>query len=264
MTDTRTQAVAAPDDSAPDDAALRGERERLIRVFADLVEPLGRSLPSSIEVVLHDLERLPNSIVAVHGDVTGRRVGDPATDLLLQKVASGDFSHAVGYSTQLLDGRYLRSTTMFLRDSTGTAVAALCLNSDVSVWQALGKFVSDMGGLLEPVASTLGAELTPSLERPPAPEEVFPRDLDELASHLIHQAILEQNVPVDLMRKEHKIAVVRTLKARGMFMLRDAVEMIATSLGVTRFTIYNYLNELDGDAVPSATDSSPKRKRASR
>lgn len=255
MTDTATRADAAV--TTP----LQDERERLIRVFSDLVQPLGRSLPSSIEVVLHDLEKLPNSIVAVHGDVTGRRVGDPATDLLLQKVAAGDFEHAVGYSTRLPDGRCLRSTTMILRDSTGTPVAALCLNSDVSVWQSLGRLAADMGGLALPDPDAAPAAAP---EVAAAPEEVFPRDVDELASHLIHQAIVEQNVPVDLMRKEHKIAVVRTLKDRGMFMLRDAVEMIATSLGVTRFTIYNYLNELEDEQTPAPTEAAPKRKRASR
>lgn len=257
MTDTATRADAAPS------TALQDERARLIRVFSDLVQPLGQSLPSSIEVVLHDLEKLPNSIVAVHGDVTGRRVGDPATDLLLQKVAAGDYSHAVGYSTRLPDGRCLRSTTMILRDSTGTPVAALCLNSDVSVWQSLGRLAADMGGLLASAAPGVTTEAEVA-QAPAVPEEMFPRDVDELASHLIHQAIVEQNVPVDLMRKEHKLAVVRALKDRGMFMLRDAVEMIAASLSVTRFTIYNYLNELEDDEEPVETEASPKRKRASR
>ncbi|WP_261166572.1 transcriptional regulator [Microbacterium sp. Marseille-Q6965] len=257
MTDTATRPGADVNRS------LQDERERLIRVFSDLVQPLGQSLPSSIEVVLHDLARLPNSIVAVHGDVTGRRVGDPATDLLLQKVAAGDFAHAVGYSTRLPDGRCLRSTTMILRDSTGTPVAALCLNSDVSVWQSLGRIAADMGAAVADGVAEALADALPSAAVA-VPEEVFPRDVDELASHLIHQAIAEQNVPVDLMRKEHKIAVVRALRERGMFMLRDAVEMIAASLGVTRFTIYNYLNELEDEEAPVDTDSSPKRKRASR
>ena len=52
-------------------------------------------------------------------------------------------------------------------------------------------------------------------------------------------------MPVSLMRKAHKVDAVRSLKRRGFFMLRDAVEMAARALGVTRFTIYNYLNEIE-------------------
>lgn len=230
-----------------DPADRRTERTRLIDLFRDLVEPIGRSLPLSSEVVLHDLALLPDSIVAVHGDVTGRRVGDPATDLLLQRAVTGELDTLVGYHTQLPDGRSMRSTTMIIRDSAGEPVAALCINSDLSMWQSLGRVASAMtsppgGGVVEAVPfppDELAAEVDGE------PVEVFARDVDELAAHLIHQAIREQGVPVDLMKKEHKLEVVRDLQGRGLFMLRDAVEMIASSLRVTRFTIYNYLNELD-------------------
>jgi predicted transcriptional regulator YheO len=218
------------------------EREHLIAVLTALIEPLGHALPASSEAVLHDLARLPDSIVAVSGDVTGRRVGDPATDLLLEQAASGRFQDRVGYRTRLPDGRAMRSTTMIVRDSAGTAVAALCINTDLSVWTALEKVARTMTG-------TAGAEQTghPADDAGPAEAEHFVRDVDELAAQLIHEAVREQGIPVDLMKKEHKIAVVRSLQARGMFMLRDAVEMIATSLHVTRFTIYNYLNEISED-----------------
>lgn len=225
--------------------------ERLLAVFSQLVEPIGRSLPASSEVILHDLSLLPNSIVAVHGDVTGRRVGDPATDLLLRGLASGNFETTVGYETKLADGRKLKSSTMIIRDVSGNAVAAFCINSDISVWESLsGIAAMMMGGAVPSIPAGTSVQAEGS-----APEnavaEVFVKDVDELASLLIHQAIEESGIPVELMHKQHKIEVVRALKSRGMFMLRDAVEMIATSLNCTRFTIYNYLNEIsaldDGD-----------------
>ena len=37
-------------------------------------------------------------------------------------------------------------------------------------------------------------------------------------------------------------AAVRRLDARGAFQLRRAVEEVADALGVSRFTVYNYLN----------------------
>lgn len=228
--------------------------ERLIAVFTQLVEPIGQSLPSSSEVVLHDLSLLPNSIVAIYGDVTGRRVGDPATDLLLEKVSDTSGDNAVGYVSTLPDGRNIRSSTMIIRDVSGLAVAALCINTDLSLWTSVQGVVDMM----------LGNAMAPTgvdAEPPPHPRargklathespEVFARNVDELAAHLIHGAVDKVGVPVDLMHKRHKIEVVRDLKARGMFLLRDAVDMIAASLGVTRFTIYNYLNEIGDDPDP--------------
>ena len=234
--------------------------ERLIAVFSALVEPLGRSLPPSTEVVLHDLSKLPNSIVAIHGEVTGRRVGDPATDLLLKNLTELSDDHMVGYETHLADGRRIRSSTMIIRDVTGQAVAALCLNSDLSVWESVQDIASsmlDLGGIRKPAPHSSEARIVPAPAIESADPEVFVTDVDQLAAHLIRQAVSDVDVPVELMQKRHKVAVVRDLKDRGMFHLRDAIDMIATTLGVTRFTIYNYLNEIADEDADDATDDEP-------
>jgi predicted transcriptional regulator YheO len=218
--------------------------ERLIQVFSRLVEPIGRALPTSSEVVLHDLSLLPNSIVAVFGDVTGRRVGDPSTDLLLEQAVAGFERHDLNYETVLPDGRRMRSSTMIIRDVADNPVAALCINTDVSAWSAVKAIVDAM------VSPGPDLPTDPERERstaavPHAPQkEVFVRDVDELASYLISTTIGDVGIPVSQMKKEHKVEVVRQLKQRGLFLLREAVEMIAESLEVSRFTIYNYVNEL--------------------
>ncbi|WP_022882266.1 helix-turn-helix transcriptional regulator [Gryllotalpicola ginsengisoli] len=243
--------------------------ERLLAVFTQLVEPIGRSLPACSEVVLHDLSRLPNSIVAIYGDVTGRTVGDPATDLLLKTTVSQQMDDVVGYETQLEDGRTLRSSTMLIRDVAGTPVAALCINSDISVWESVSRIAEIMLGhgtsaasaagraapVLRPVDRSRSDDSAPSAaaSTTSGPSEVFVRDVDELAALLLKQALDEAGVPPELMQKRHKIAVVRSLKARGMFLLRDAVETIAAALGVTRFTIYNYLNEIESEDEGAST-----------
>lgn len=45
----------------------------------------------------------------------------------------------------------------------------------------------------------------------------------------------------DLDRKA-KQEVVRILEARGAFSVRHGVETVASALGVSRFTVYNYIN----------------------
>jgi predicted transcriptional regulator YheO len=46
------------------------------------------------------------------------------------------------------------------------------------------------------------------------------------------------------MRKTHKIAAVSFMHQRGLSLLRGSVELVAESLGTTKFTIYNYLDEV--------------------
>ncbi|HZU93628.1 MAG TPA: PAS domain-containing protein [Microbacterium sp.] len=229
---------------SPEDGA-RGtspsERELLIGVLTTLVESLGQALPPTSELLLHDLAKLPNSIVAIHGDVTRREVGDPATDLLLAGAAHDDFQTRIGYETKLPDGRQLKSSTVIVRDSRGAAVAAVCVNSDQSVWAELGRIAGSMLARPETGAGTgQSVEATTS----DVSDEIFTSDVDELAQHLIERATAISGIPVELMRKKHKIDIVRELSNGGFFMLKGAADKAASALQVSRFTIYNYLNEI--------------------
>jgi predicted transcriptional regulator YheO len=207
----------------------------ILRTLAALVRPLAAVLPGECEVVLHELAKLPDSIVAIAGDLSGRPVGGPATDLLLRAGAQGTYHTAVGYRSRHPDGRELRSSTIIVRDSAGTAVAALCVNSDTRNWELLADLARSM----------LPAEPDGTATGQAAESENLIRDVDDLATDLLARAITSVDVPVELMQKRHKVAVVADLKDRGFFMLKESVETAAQALGVTRFTVYNYLNELE-------------------
>lgn len=49
-------------------------------------------------------------------------------------------------------------------------------------------------------------------------------------------------MPLAELDRRTKQSVVRNLEARGAFTLRHGVETVAAALGVSRFTVYNYLN----------------------
>lgn len=53
-------------------------------------------------------------------------------------------------------------------------------------------------------------------------------------------------VPVGEMSRAQKQRVVAYLDARGAFLIKKSVEQVAARLGVSRFTIYNYLDETNG------------------
>jgi predicted transcriptional regulator YheO len=206
------------------------EAEVILRTLASLVEPLAALLPGECEVTLHDLRDLPNSVVAIAGHLTGQSVGGPAPDPLQRAVADGSLGTALSHAGRDRDGNELRSSTLIFRDSAGEPVAALCVDNDTRSWQVVGELARSM----LPWTSDSGRSLAPA-----------PRGVDEHAQWVLAQAIAAARVPVDLMQKRHKIGVVKDLKERGFFTLREGVETAAQALGVTRFTVYNYLNELE-------------------
>ncbi|WP_220131707.1 helix-turn-helix transcriptional regulator [Streptomyces ipomoeae] len=231
--------------------------ESINRVLEVLVAPLQAAVAQPTEVVLHDLQRIPNTVRAIAGDVTGRRIGDPPTDMLLERVAAGNLQHEIGYRSQLPDGRILQSTTIIYTDKDGHAAAALCLNTDVSAWVALrtamDQFVLGRDALsVRTSPLSVGDHDEVSRGGASAGGEHFPRSVEELSAQLVDAAVASVGVPVEDMRKEHKLQVVTELERRGFFLVKQAPEMAAAALGVTRFTIYNYLNELTGAAEETA------------
>ena len=69
-----------------------------------------------------------------------------------------------------------------------------------------------------------------------------PRDIDW------YLAAVERDVggPLSELSREDKQRAVKQLNDRGAFQLRKSVEQVAEVLGVSRFTVYNYLNRPEG------------------
>jgi hypothetical protein len=105
---------------------------------------------------------------------------------------------------------------------------------------------------VKPLVDAMGGEIVP-------PDQAGPDDvvlswegadvvavrLPQLADSLDHiLAALErkQGKPLAELDRKAKQEVVRTLEARGAFSVRHGVETVASALGVSRFTVYNYLN----------------------
>ena len=53
---------------------------------------------------------------------------------------------------------------------------------------------------------------------------------------------------LDTLDKEDKVAVVRYLDNKGAFLIKKSAERVADFLGISRFTVYNYLNEAQEEA----------------
>lgn len=76
-------------------------------------------------------------------------------------------------------------------------------------------------------------------------EDVIAVRLPQLSDSLDHiLAAMERRhgMPLADLDRKAKQEAVRMLEARGAFSVRHGVETVAGALGVSRFTVYNYLN----------------------
>jgi hypothetical protein len=66
--------------------------------------------------------------------------------------------------------------------------------------------------------------------------------LSDSLDHLLAELERRHGRPLAELDRKTKQSVVRILETRGAFSVRHGVETVASALGVSRFTVYNYLN----------------------
>ncbi len=66
--------------------------------------------------------------------------------------------------------------------------------------------------------------------------------LSDSLDHILAALERRHGMPLAELDRKEKQSVVRALEARGAFSVRHGVETVASALGVSRFTVYNYLN----------------------
>lgn len=213
----------------------------ILRALIPVVKMLARTLGPDCEVVLHDLSRPQSSRVLIENPhVTGRRVGMPIGDLVMKVLRSPRFQDDMlaNYATRTADGRTLKASTALIRDEHGQAIGALCLNMDIS------RYAQAADALQQLVR----------LEDDGAPEdtevEVRDENVWDVVDRIITQVVNSYGPSPEQLDRPEKLEIVRFLHDRGVFLIKGAVEQVARKLGVSRFTIYNYIDEVRGAQRP--------------
>ncbi len=209
------------------------ELHQNLQVALHMLDGLSKMLGHRYEVILHDLSHVESSIVAIRGNVTNRKIGGPVTNYLLQLLRRyGDSApDSINYRNVTPEGRVLRSSTMFIRDEDGHIIGSLCINQDLTDFIVSSKLCQELIAFQEPVKED-------------QPEELFAHDINEVMESMVQTELEMVQKPVAYMQKEDKLALVGSLEEKGIFDVKGAVEYVAERLGVTNFTIYNYLKEI--------------------
>ena len=110
---------------------------------------------------------------------------------------------------------------------------------------------------VKPIIEALGAQLVPLDAREPGDlplkwegaevAAVRMAPLHGALDRLIEGVEREFGTRLPQLTREDKQRAIRLLDERGAFTLRRAVEDVSDAMGVSRITVYNYLNALHRD-----------------
>lgn len=209
--------------------------EEALPLLETLIKGLSKHFGEKVEFVVHDYAReYARTIVAIeNGQVTGRSVGKGGTDIGL-KIVQGEHNSdgRYCYTTQTVDGRQLRSSTIYLKDDEGKLLGSVCINNDitdmVNMRNCFNQFFADAVGS--------GAEQHPG-------ETVVYHDVEDMLYSMIKESLERIGTPVAMMTREQKIEGIRYLNRRGVFSIKNAANIVARYYDVSKYTIYNYLSD---------------------
>lgn len=208
----------------------------MVKSLIPIVKTIASMFGKNCEVVLHDISNPQKSIVAIeNGHVTGRKINDSITDLALLSLRQGGFGNQredklINYKTQTKDGKILKSSSVFIKDKNNKIVGCLCINYDMEGYLMFKNLTDEFCSM---------SDLREKKEK-----EIFASDVDEILDKIISEAINEIGKPTSLMQKADNIRVVEIVDEVGGFMIKGSIDQLAYKLNVSRYTIYNYLEEL--------------------
>ncbi len=206
----------------------------ILKSMMPLVEGIANTFGKNCEVILHDIRNPQSSIIAIHnGHVTGRTVGSPMSEYGLTTLRKGQFDKPIiNYKKKTKDGRLLKSSSLFVKDESGKCIGFLCINYDISEMTVIKNIINDLTNINEEV--NFNEEST----------EGFGNTVNDVLSSIVNKTLESVGKPVAYITKEEKVNIVQMLDDKGVFLIKGAIDYVAKVLCVSRYTIYNYLDEI--------------------
>lgn len=194
--------------------------------FADLVGP-------HCEIVIHSLENLEHSVVKiVNGHHTGRTVNSPITDLglrMLKLYQKTNECVSKSYFTNSKTGGLMKSTTCILKGDEGSVIGLFCININLSL-------------PFPEIIQTLMPEPN-QLALLNNQQETFSSNAHDVIHAAVEKAVEEVDLNSDINLKMRNKSIVHLLYENGVFELKDATNIVADHLNITRHAVYKHLRD---------------------
>jgi len=205
---------------------VESKRLELLRQMAD---GIAAQFGSRCEVVIHDVSTMDHSIVyIVNGHVSGRKVGDGGSRVVIEQALQSDAQprDELCYLTRTPDGKILKSSSLYIRNSRGRVEAIFSINYDVTGLMMLRREVDE--------ALDMGARVQRE------PEKII--NVNDVLDGLIEQSVELVGKPVSMMTKDDKIRAIRFLNQSGAFLVTKSGDKIAKYFGISKYTLYAYID----------------------
>lgn len=200
--------------------------ERLAKGIASL-------FGQNCEITVHDLTKgYENTIIAIeNGQVTNRRIGDGASERVLQALKEKDkapVEDSYSYLARTKEGRIVKSTSIYVRDEKDKVIGLFGINYDIT----------------DLIMAQHAIEATVTVEKPEEEANISPitTNVTDLLDLLIEEADKYVGKPVAMMSKDDKTRAIQFLSDKGAFLIKKAGDKVSKHYDISKYTLYNYMD----------------------
>ena len=215
---------------------------RRLETLKQIAAGIAAQFGDKCEVVIHDVSTSHPERTIVHienGHVSGRRVGDGASMVVLEQLEHQyeQPQDHLCYLTRTPDGKILKSSSLYIRNSRGAVTAIFSINYDVT---GLMMMQQQLGGFFR-------TELTKAFGPEPEPA-TLPIDrakiinVNDVLDELIQQSVALVGKPAALMNKDDKVRAIQFLNKSGAFLVTKSGDKVAKYFGISKYTLYSYID----------------------
>ena len=212
-----------------------------IEVFENILTLLENQFGSNCEIVLHDnTKEYEHSIVDIrNGHITNRKTADIEDNAELQTLARiASNTHIFNKIIHMRDGKILRSSSIAIHDDDGHNIGSICINTDITDTVKCEEYLKHFNMYTSSNAYVSNSSLT---------------DVNKLLDNLLEQCDMMFNKPRTHLNKDEKMQVIRFLDDKGAFLITKSGDKVCDFLGISKFTLYNYLENIRQDASDNYT-----------
>ena len=194
--------------------------------FLPVVKGFSMLFKPHVEVVLHDLNS--QRVCALENNFSKRHIGSPSC------LDHSSFEEDVigPYEKINWDGRRLKSLSIVVRNASKKEIGLLCINVDLSHFEAIRTFIDHWVGETQLVQK---------------PESLFKDDWQEKINQFIQDYIQNHQLNMKTLSRQQKRELVIALIENGAFQVKGVAMYLGDVIGLSRATIYKYLTEWKGE-----------------
>ena len=199
-----------------------------LKEYLHIAEAISKLLYPFAEVVIHDLAK--NQIEAIFNPVSKRVVGDSSyLDHIDFKEHDGDLPSVIGpYEKLNYDGRKMKCIITVIKSDKNKIIGTLCVNLDISVFD---KYQNILNMFLTNNDSQMSEQK----------QNMFRDTLYEKINNFVKEYCIANRLSIDNLTRNQKKDLILKLKENGALDGKNASKYIASSLNISRATVYNYL-----------------------